>query len=281
MTIVSTPKMQRAFERAIETGDASRDALEYAIAKGYSQETIDKIENGIKAKVKASRARLAIQGAPLLYREPEPLRNSNDPTQEWLTRAGKRIATETAGRGDVIGAKRFKVRYLFEQYRHELGEDRVRACEQCLYDAQYALKVKVANHQMKSGEKPAPGVGGVGVQPQRVRTSIARFEWVLKHLSWEAKLAIKCMITCEVLNNDGSIQTFEDFGRRMIPGVKLVGRLHGQGKGALWMVSSEIKHLYEICPISAHPRAEEQRWNDLGYVVETKPRHAAAFVMPQ
>lgn len=278
MTIVATERMQRAFEDAMEGGRITRDALDYAVANGYAQETIDKLRKGIKAKVAQSRVRLTIQGAPLLYREPEPLRNPTDPTPEWLERGGKRVTSVTIGKGEYIAQKSFMLRGLLDQYAKQIGQVRKAAGERFVFDACYKLRARIANWEPSGAGNPNR-LGGIGNRPQHERQAVARHEWVMRHLCPEAKLAAKYLLTAEILNQDGSLPTFEDFGRKITPETKLKHRLWGEGFGVLWLLTSELVHLYSICPVESRPVGEDERWTELGY--ETKPRHAAAFVMPQ
>lgn len=276
MSLYATPAMRRAFERYVDEGIITKDAYVYSVVRGYSKETQQKLKEKLRAKAATDKARLAIQGAPLLYRESEPLRNSNDPTFQWLDKGGKRVVSDTVGKGEVIAAKRFRLRNLIEQYRGYLGEVRVRACERFVYDASYALRVRVANHQPTGGGSPNR-LGGIGNRPQHERNAVARHEWVMRHLCAEAKLAAKYLVTCEILNADGSLATFEDFGRKMTPDVKLKGRLWGEGFGVLWLLSSELVHLYAICPIAADPFSETEREMELGYMPEKRAERVGAL----
>lgn len=278
MTLYATPAMQRAFEDALNTGKVTKDAYVYAVVKGYSRETKEKLraklhENAAKAKVS-----LAIAGAPIIYREPEEVRNPSDPTPQWLEKAGRRLTTVSAGRGELIGAKRFRLRHVLDQYGKDLGETKKMACERFLFDAVYALRVRIANWQPSGGGTPNP-IGGLGNVQPHVRVALQRHEWVMRFLSDEAKLVAKALVTGEVSTNNGSALTPKELGARMMPEVRNLHRLWGLGMGALWLLSSQLVHLYGECPYEADPYHEAERDAELGY--EPRPRQRSLAVMPQ
>lgn len=262
MKIEATPAMKKAFEEFKKRGRITSDAYHYAVAQGYDQATIEKLRKGLSDRVKQQHEARQERRERVL-RKPDPV-NLGDPTPEWLKKAGKRVMTETAGRGQVLAQKRFRLRGVLEQYGHLLGEVPKKACERLVYDSAYVLRVKIANLEPSGGGEPNK-LGGLGNVQPHVRNALARHDWVLGFLSTEARITAKRLVTCELSRNDGAPLTMEEFSAGVMPDVVHSHRRWGFALGALWMLAGQLVHLYAICPYEANEWDEAERDAELGY----------------
>lgn len=255
MTIRSTPEMRDVHSELIAEGRITRSAYEYAVKSNYSDaEIIARVD-----RARLTRANVAKQGAPLQFgqRTDVALRNENDPTPEWGAKAGRMLRTEVVGKGALVPLKRYKIRGVVEQYSEKIGITKVEALARYLQDWSYSQRVRVSNLNASGGASDP--MGGLGDVKAYVRLGHNRHEWVLRHLSGEARKTARALVTCEVINPDGSHFSPEDFGATIYPGVEHKHRQWGLAMGALWVLAGQLVHLYGMCPIEARPIDDEER----------------------
>lgn len=259
MKIEATPAMIRAFEDYSERGIISSDAYHYALSQNYAPETLDKLRAGVEARVRESRASLALQAAPLRYKATPKPSNPNDPTPEWRAKAGKRLDAKTVGRGDIVPEKIYRLRGVVEQYRSMLSEVQRAALERFVYDSASVLKIKIADWEASGGGAPNK-LGGLGNAPDFKRRALDRHTWVIGFLSTEARTTAKLLVTHELSRNDGAPLTPEQFGERIMSiHVKHDRERWGFALGALWILAGQLVHLYGICPHDAAPVSKRER----------------------
>jgi hypothetical protein len=263
-SIKSTAAMRAAFEAKTYDHLIYRDALAYAIANNYSPDTIDKLERAALDRVKASRVRLELQGAPLLYKPASPPTNANDPTPEWQSKAGRRVQKIAAGKGearegDVAPRKAFKFRSIIEQYASKLLLDRRTALERFIQDGIHFQSVRTANLEPSGGRGDGSPIGGLGDVDEYARLGATRYAWVYRHLGDEAREVASALVTHETTRGDGAPFSLEEFGKRLCPDVVHVHRLWGAAFGALKVLSGQLMRLYELCPTAFVPVSDHER----------------------
>lgn len=260
MKIEATPAMKRAFDNYTRTGKITSDAYHYAVAKGYySEETIEKLRKGVEARVRESRASLAIQSAPLLYKPAPKPSNPTDPTPEWRAKMGKQVESKVVGPGVVMAQQQFRLRGVVEQYRAMLSEVQRAALERFVYDFASILKIKIADWESSGGGVPNK-LGGLGNAPDFKRRALDRHMWVIGFLSTEARTTAKLLVTHELSRNDGAPLTPEQFGERIMSiHVKHDRERWGFALGALWILAGQLVHLYGMCPYDAAPVSKRER----------------------
>jgi hypothetical protein len=245
--------MKRAFEDYSRRGIITSDAYHYAVAHGYAPETLERLREGVEARVRTSRVSLALQSAPLLYKPAPELSNPNDPTPEWKAKAGKRIASTVVERGEYMPIRVHRLRGVIEQYGRMLSEVQRAALERFVYDSAMILRIKVSDLNASGGGTPNK-LGGIGNAPDYRRRALARHAWVIEFLSTEARTTAKLLVTHELSRNDGAPLTMEEFGQRIMSiHVKHAREQWGFALGALWVLAGQLVHLYGICPHDAQP----------------------------
>lgn len=206
-------------------------------------------------RVRQSRASLALQGAPTAFRPKAlPPVNSSDPTPEWQRKAGKALTTETMGKGEVIGLKRYRTKHVIEAHGDKLDMSKRSALERLMQDSTYAMRISVCDPN-RGGGFAAPGsrLGGLGNAPQHIRDGHARHEWVWARLSPEMQATANALVTRELMRPDSTPFSMEDFGAQMFPTVKDRNRLWGAAAGALWSLAGGLVFLYGRCPVRVRP----------------------------
>jgi hypothetical protein len=251
--------MKRAFEDYSEKGVISSDAYHYALSQNYAPETLEKLRQGIEARVRHSRASLALQSEPLRYKpQPKPS-NPTDPTPEWREKMGKRVESKIVGRGEIMAQRQYRFRGVIDQYGKMLSEAQRAALERFVYDSAHYLKIKIADWESSGGGTPNK-LGGIGNAPDYKRQALARHEWVIEFLSTEARTTAKLLVTHELSRNDGAPLTMEEFGQRIMSiHIKHERERWGFALGALWMLGGQLVHLYSICPMGAAPVSRGER----------------------
>lgn len=259
MTLKATPAMKRAFEDYSRRGIITSDAYHYAVAHGFAPETLDKLREGVESRVRETRASLALQSAPLLYKpQPKPS-NPTDPTPEWRAKMGKRVTSEIVGRGEVMAQRRYQFRGVIEQYRSMLSEVQRAALERFVYDSASILRIKISDLNASGGGAPNK-LGGIGNAPDYKRRALTRHAWVIGFLSNEARTTAKLLVTHELSRNDGAPLTMEEFGERIMSiHIKHDRERWGFALGALWILAGQLVHLYGICPHEAQPVSRGER----------------------
>lgn len=216
----------------------------------------------VAEKVALSRARLAVAGAPLLYRERQPQpANPGDPTPQWQSKANGHMAKTTVGRGEIVPVRQYRIKNPVEQHGDKLGMDKRSALERFLQDSSYAMRVSVSDPNRSGGfASPGSRLGGLGNAPQHVRDGHARHEWVIGRLNQEMLWTANALVFRELLKPDGTAFSVEDFGAQMFPSVQDRNRRWGAGAGALWALSAELVRLYQCCPIRVRRIDETERY---------------------
>lgn len=259
MKIEATPAMKRAFEDFSKRGIISSDAYHYALSQNYAPETLDKLRAGVEARVRNSRASLAIQAAPLLYKPAAKPTNPTDPTPEWRAKMGKRVTSEIVGRGEVTAQRRYQFRGVIEQYGRMLSQVQRAALERFVYDSASVLKIKIADWETSGGGTPNK-LGGIGNAPDYKRKALDRHSWIIGFLSTEARTTAKLLVTHELSRNDGAPLTMEEFGERVMSiHIKHDRERWGFALGALWILAGQLVHLYGICPLDAAAVSNAER----------------------
>lgn len=245
--IQSTERMREAFDRYVQKGLITRDALDYARRNGYAPHTIAKLEAALLSRARQSRESLMRIAAPAAQ-QALPAPDRDGPTPEWLAKAGRRATLVSTTRG---GARTtYKLRTPLEQYGDRLQLTRRTALERFLADSDYARRIRTANLQPSGGGKgDGSRVGGIGDVWDYARVGFGRYEWVYRHLGEEAREVARMLITQEVKRSDGAPMTFEEAGQRLGPDIGHKHRLWGTSFGGLKVLAGQIVRLYELCPI--------------------------------
>jgi hypothetical protein len=254
MTIHANAEMMRVHRELIETGRITRSAYEYAITRGYTDAEILEEVN----KVRQSRARLAVQGAPIMYRPDPPPSNPTDPTPEWQRKHGSVIGKEAIGRGEVVPQKRYRIRHVIEQHGDKFDLSHRSALEQFLTDASYAMKIGIADLN-RSGGGDGNRLGGLGNVPQDVRDRHARDAWVAQRIAPGLMKTARALVLRELLKKDGTPFTLEEFGGVVLPEVKDRNRRWGISAGQLIALADHLVFLYQQCPIRIRKDHDERR----------------------
>jgi hypothetical protein len=250
LKIRSTIEMRRAWQRYIDEGVITSDAYQYALAQGYSEETLRRLEEGLKSRVRVSRARLAIQGAPHLYREREAPSNPGDPTPEWRKKHVGQIEKYIAGRGEVVPVKTHRLKSPIEQAGQRFEITEYGALRRYLEDADVILAggLRISNWQ-STGGGGAARLGGLGEVDQEYRDRLARHEWIESRLPPKVLETAKALVSRELLRPDRTPFSLEDFGGYLLPSVIDKNRRWGVSAGALCLLADTLVALYRVCPI--------------------------------
>ncbi|NOU05342.1 MAG: hypothetical protein HOO99_04085 [Hyphomicrobiaceae bacterium] len=254
-TLKPTDNMKKAVAALIAEKRITASAYERAVAQNYTDAYLIKILERNRM-IKAS---IEINGSPARYKAPARPSNPNDPTPERVARSGDVMHATTIGRGAVVPLKRFQVRNLIEQYADKFGMDKRSALARFMQDADYAKRVRCADHNSSGGGSPGDRLGGLGEVPQHVRDGHARHHWMWGRLSPEHQLTGTALVTRELSKEDGTPFSMEDFGAHIFPTVIDKNRRWGAAAGALWALAGELVFLYATCPVRVRRIDESER----------------------
>lgn len=223
-------------------------------------ETVRAVSEGLQeilhktGKVQERKRSLAMQSSPLAFKSSVPVGNPNDPTPQWMAKAGN-VASQVVGRGDVVPLRRYRQKHVIEQHGDKLDMSKRSALERFMGDSTHAMRVAVADPN-RSGGHAAPGsrLGGLGNVPQHVRDGHARHEWVWGRLPPDLQSVANALVTREMIKPDGTPFSLEDFGAHMFPSVQDKNRRWGAAAGALWALAGALVFLYRRCPVKIRAR---------------------------
>lgn len=203
------------------------------------------------------RARMELNGAPLRYKQPEPVRNPSDPTPEWERKNNGSVSKTTVGRGDVTILKQYKSQSWMDQHGGELHPDLQNAISRFIADSEYHQRVRVANLN-SSGGGGAVRLGGLGDVPDHVRDGHNRHAWLETQVRQNYLLSgvLDLLIYRSRKKQDGEIYTLEDFGRILWPYLEDKSALRYSTKTAVLAFGAELLKLYK------DPKCPPVRWID-------------------
>lgn len=254
MKIEATDAMLDSYQTCVEHGRITFSAYEYAKARGYTDaEIISQID-----RVRVSRARLELQGAPLKYKPELPLSNPSDPSPEWMAKAGHLVSKVTVGAGEHVPTRLHRIRNPIEQHADKFGDDAKTAIERLLQDSVYSERVRVANLHSSGGGSHSR-LGGLGNVPQHVRDAHARYEWVWNNLGPKLQATAAALVFREMELPNGSLFSMADFGGYILPSVKDKERRWGISAGMLVALAEHLIGLYKACPIKIRRIDEDER----------------------
>lgn len=208
----------------------------------------------VQDRVRQSRASLAIQGAPLLYKPSPHPANPNDPSPEWKARNAGFVSSEVVGKGEHMPVRRYRTRHVLEHYAEKFDMDRRTAIERFIADATIGASCGVVDpNRSRSQALPGSKLGGLGNVPQYVRDSFARHQYVWQRLAPDLRRTATVLLTREATRPDGSPFSLEDFGAEMFPMAKDKVWRRASAAGALWMLAGVIRWLYATCPVQIAP----------------------------
>lgn len=252
-TLKPTLDMRKAVDDLIRSKRLTTNAIEYAKAQGYTDETLVKMANEQRER----KAKIALDSAAVLYkREAEPA-NPSDPTPEWQIKAGSRLRKDLIGKGTVRPLRRYRARSVLEQYGDKFPMDMRTALARFMQDAVYAERVRVANLN-SSGGGGGDRIGGLGDVPPEVRLAHNRHEWICKLLSPESLFTGEALVSGEMGKPDGTPFSMQEFGAYVLPSVIDLNRRWGVSAGALWCLAGQLCFLYSQCPYRAPSRFFER-----------------------
>lgn len=259
MKLKATAAMLESYETCVEHGRITFSAYEYAKAHGYSDaDIIDKLD-----RVRVSRARLEIQGAPLRYK-PEPVpSNPADPTPEWMAKAGHVVSSVTVGAGEVVPTRQYRIRNPMEQHADKFGDDARTVIERFLEDSAYSERIRVANLHSSGGGSNGR-LGGLGEVPQHIRDRHARFEWVWNNLGPKVQATAAALVFREMELPNGTLFSMSDFGGYILPSVKDKERRWGISAGMLVALAEQLMGLYKVCPVKIRRVSEDEQYLEDG-----------------
>lgn len=217
----------------------------------------------VEERVRSSRARLALQGSPLLYRTKSPETKEFEPTPErramashtlgrWVERAGGRDCKTTS---DVV--RGYYVRPFMEQHGGAFPDEIQNAIARFLQDSEYHERVKVSVLN-RAGGSSMSRLGGLGNVPQHVRDGHARHVWLEQQLAANRLFyhVLEKLLKRSQARWDGRPFNMEDFGRLLWPALNDVNALRYSTKTAVMAFGAELQKLYH------DPKCPAVRWID-------------------
>lgn len=258
-TLKATHQMSDIRLRLVRDGRITPKGIQSGKALG---KTLEEIEESMQ-KVRERRASLAMIADPIAFKDADDYEygkkqyqptNPSDPTREWMRKAGPVVAN-SAGRGEVIGLKRYRQKHVVEQHGDKLDMSKRSSLERFMQDATYSMRISVANLNRGGGAStPGSRLGGLGNVPQHVRDGHARHEWVWGRLPPDMQHVANALVTREMTKPDGTPFSLEDFGAHMFPSVADKNRRWGAAAGALWSLAGALVFLYGRCPVRIRKR---------------------------
>ena len=213
-------------------------------------------------RVRLSRARLAIQGAPLLYKAASEPDNASAPTEQWREKHRGIIAKVDMGRGEVKPLKQYRVRSFLDQHGEGFPDEVQNAIARFLQDSEYHQRVKVADMNRGGGGSIAR-LGGIGECPQHVRDGHHRHVWLEQQLASNRLFyhVLEKLLYRNQPRHDGKVFNLEDFGRLLWPALNDPNALRYSTKTAVMAFGAELLKLYaqSNCPRVRWINEDERR----------------------
>lgn len=208
-------------------------------------------------RVRAARARLAIQGAPLLYKPASEPQNPSEPTNEWKAKHGGTIVKQDAGKGPVRPLKRYQTQSFIEAHGHTFPPEIELAISRFLQDSEYHARIRTADLN-SSGGGSGGRLGGLGNCPQHVRDGHARHAWLERQLNGNKLFfhVLEKLLYRSQVRVDHKPFNLEDFGRLLWPALNDQNALRYSTKTAVMAFGAELLKLY------AHPQCPLVRYID-------------------
>jgi hypothetical protein len=206
-------------------------------------------------RVRLARARLAIQGAPLMYKAASEPDNASAPTQEWRAKYNGYVAKTDKGRGEVKTLKQYRIRSFMDAHGDGFPPELQNAVARFLQDSEYHHRVKIADLN-RSGGSGESRLGGLGNCPQHVRDGHARHVWLENQLATNRLFyhVLEKLLYRTQNRHDGKPFNLEDFGRLLWPALNDANALRYSTKTAVMAFGAELLKLY------AHPACPRVRW---------------------
>lgn len=240
--LTATPDMRAAVQALINAKRISASTYEYARSQGYEDADVIRLAE----EQRAIKARMALNGSPALYRPKKGPESANGPNEH---RAQKSEGWRKGHASKELGAPTvYKERTVLDQYGDKYEVEFRLALTRFLQDAQYSERVRVADLAPAGGGVPGKRLGGLGNVPDSVRLAHARHQWILPHLSIEARTTASALITHELRRPNNVPFSMEEFGAHAMPAVIDKNRRWGVSAGALWLLGGQLVHLYARCP---------------------------------
>lgn len=212
-------------------------------------------------RVRTSRARLAIQGAPLLYKARQPEPKLWEPTPERRRHADgtlAKISIKANGENAREVVKGYRIRPFMEQHGNAFPSEVQNAIARFLQDSEYHLRVRVSDLNASGGGNPGSRLGGLGNVAQYVRDGHNRHAWLEKQLRGNAVFSqvLEKLLYRTQERPDGKPFNLEDFGRLLWPALNDANALRYSTKTAVMAFGAELLKLYK------HPACPRVTWID-------------------
>ncbi len=204
-------------------------------------------------RVRAARARLAIQAAPHLYKAPQrPPAYENEPTQEWLSKNKGNLETRHLAYGKGGSIKGYRIRPITESHAESFPEEMRLAFGRFLQDSEHHLRISVADLNRTGGGSPGARLGGLGSVPQFVREGHHRHIWLEQQLAGNAVFnqVLRKLVYRSDVHGDGKSYDLVEFGKVLWPTLKDQSALRWSTKTAVLAFGAELMRLYKDprCP---------------------------------
>lgn len=251
--LVATPDMKSVVEQLIKSHRITQTAYEYAKANGYEDQDVIRLAE----RQRAIKAHMELGANPSRCSPRENEREHNAPTPH---RSRKAEGWRRVPSGNALGAPlAYKERTVLDQYGDKYELDIRFALERFMQDAEYAQSVRTADLNPTGGGTPGKRLGGLGNVHDRTRLAHARHQWIIPHLSEEAKITADALLLREMKKPGGTPFSMEEFGGYILPSVIDKNRRWGVSAGALWQLGGQLVHLYSRCPYRVAWDDEEDR----------------------
>jgi len=204
-------------------------------------------------RVRAARARLAIQGAPHLYKAPQRApAYENEPTAEWLEKNSGNIETRHVKYGKGGSHKGYRVRPITEAHAESFPDEMHLAFARFMQDSEYHLRIGVSDINRSGGGSPSARLGGLGLVPQYVREGHHRHVWLEQQLAGNAVFnqVLRKLVYRSDVHADGKSFDLVEFGKVLWPALKDQSALRWSTKTAFLAFGAELMRLYKDprCP---------------------------------
>lgn len=215
----------------------------------------------VEERVRESRARLAIQGAPLLYKQRRPEPKDWEPTPERRRHADEtleKISIKAKGENSSEVVKGYRVRPFMVQHGNAFPPEVQNAIARFLQDSEYHLRVRVSDLNTSGGGSSGARLGGLGEVAQYERDGHNRHVWLERQLRGNAVFSqvLEKLLYRTQERPDGKPFNLEDFGRLLWPALNDVNALRYSTKTAVMAFGAELLKLYK------HPACPKVTWID-------------------
>ena len=259
MKISSTRQIRNAYKDAIASGRLTRAGLQHAKDRGDTEEMIA----AAVERVHKTKASLALQGSPLLYRAKPIDTQPFEPTEERKARAGSslgKIAIKATSNAIAV-VKGWRIKSPIEQHGEKFPEHLRLALERFMDTWDIDSRVCVSDLNRTRSSESSRRLGGLGRVPQTVRDAYTQHVRVRSDLEQDLKEVARALLVRERLKPDGTPYSLEEFGAKLFPTVIDKNRRWGIGCGALWALAIRLVELYRRHPLPRRDEAvlEEER----------------------